>query len=114
MRKKTIIMGLSCLSVTIAYFLIRNISQPCDNPQEKEGYIRVYNDKPLYILFYEDKFTMREGEIFDYFGTIKETNGNIDSVNSVSINYKKGEHIIEYTVYNSNESKIYTKVLKVK
>lgn len=114
MRKKTILIGLSCLLITIAFYLISNVSQSYEYPQEKESNTRVYNDKPLYISFYEDNFYIREGEPFDYFGAIKETNGNIDPINSVSINYKKGEYTIEYTVYNSNESRIYTKILKVK
>lgn len=113
MKKNFLMIVLSALITCFTFYLIRYFHAP-NNLEQKDVYTRVYNNKPLYIIFNEENFTINEGEPFDYFDSIKETNGDIDPINSILINYKKGNYIIEYTVRNSKESKNYTKILKVR
>lgn len=90
----------------------------------------VYNDANLhnledsgtfsdsYVLhFQEENLHIKEGDFFDYFGPIKDTNGVLPSVNAAGIAAEKGKYIIVYPLYEDdtmqNIVNTYYKVLYV-
>ena len=94
-----------------------------------EGYIRTYQDdllnqksltteeESLYIDFKEDSFFMKAGDTFDYYGSVIETNGEIDSINAIRYDLQPGLYVVAYTVRNGNNLEIkreYDKLLVVR
>lgn len=112
MKKKSVLIAfVVCLLACISIYYIQKTSFGEDTEHKIN---RVYDNQKPYIIFNEECFSIKEGDTFDYFGAVKETNGEIDSINSIHIDYKKGSYAITYVVRKSNDVNEYSKTLTVK